>query len=276
MLETLKKEWQAKVLVVFFILLTLWWLVNNFVIGNGNISYDTFFDFGEIYGYVAVLGGVWGIWTARKWGGFGSLCGKALYMFSFGLFAQEFGQLAYAWYNDIYKTAGPYPSLGDIGYFGSIPLYILGILFLAKAAGVTVNLKSIMSKLQAIVIPVIVLIIGYWLFLSEYKVDWSMPIKTFLDFGYPLGQAIYVSLAILTYLLSKGVLGGVMKHRILFILLALCVQFACDYIFLYQTNQGAYTVGGINDYMYLVSYFLMALALLQLKTVFDNLTADKK
>lgn len=271
MIETIQKEWKAKIAVVFFLLLTIWWLVNNFVIGNQNIAYDNFFDFSEVYGYMAVLGGIWGIMIARKWGGFGSIVGKALVMFSLGLFAQEFGQLAYAWYNDIYKVPGPYPSLGDVGFFGSIIFYAYGVILLAQASGVRLRLQSFVSKIQAIIIPLIMLGVGYYLFLQGYTFDWSNPLKIFLDFGYPFGQAIYVSLAILTYLLSRGVLGGIMKSKILFILFALVIQFLCDYTFLYQSSKGIWHVGEINDYMYLVAYFVMATSLIQFESVFKKL-----
>jgi hypothetical protein len=264
MWQIIKKESQAKIAIAFFILFTLWWFYDNFVIGNQHIKYDSFFDFSETYGYMAVWGGIWGIIISSKWGGFRSIMGKAIIMFSLGLFAQEFGQLAYAFYNDIYKVPGPYPSLGDFGFFGSIPLYIYGILLLAKASGLKIRLKSYANKIQAILIPAIILIIGYTLFLQGYKFDWSNPIKVFLDFGYPFGQAIYISIAILTYLLSRGILGGVMKNKILFILFALFIQFLSDYTFLYQSNKGIWQVGGINDYMYLCSYFFMTLGLLGL------------
>jgi hypothetical protein len=271
MFETIKKEWQAKIAIILFLLLTTWWLINQFIIGNQNIHYDGFFDFGEFYGYIALLGGFSGIFIAKKWGGFNSLVGKAMYMFSFGLFAQEFGQLSYAWYNDIYKTPGPYPSMGDIGFFGSIIFYIIGILSLTKASGVNIGLKSYAKKIQAFSIPLTILLIGYFLFLKGYTFDWKNPVKIFLDFGYPLGQAIYVSFAILTYTLSKNILGGVMKNRILFILVALFVQFLSDYTFLYQSNKGTYTVGGISDYIYLVAYLLMTLGLIQFKTAYNHL-----
>lgn len=271
MIEAIKKEWQAKVAIFLFLLFTGWWAVNNFVIGNENIKYDTFLDFGGVYGLMALWGASWGILIAQKWGGFKTVIGRGLLMFSFGLLAQEFGQLSYALYYDFFKTPGPYPSLGDIGFFGSIPLYIYGIILFAKASGVSIGLKTFESKLQAIILPFIVVVIGYFLFLQGYQFDWSNPIKIFLDFGYPFFQAIYVSLAILTYLLSKGVLGGVMKNRILFILFALCIQFFSDYTFLYQSSKGMWSVGGINDYMYFVSYFLMTLALLQFDVVYKKL-----
>lgn len=271
MLETLKKTWQAQVTLFLFILLTGWWLINSFVLDPSTVKYDGFGDWAEIYGLMAVWGSIWGIVISQKWGFTKSLIGRSLLMFSFGLFAQEFGQLSYAFYNDIYKVPGPYPSLGDIGYFGSIPLYTYGVILLAKASGVTIGLKSLRSRVQAIIIPIIILIISYMLFLRGYEFDWANPLKIFLDFGYPFGQAIYISFAFLTYLLSRGILGGVMKGAILFILFALCMQFISDYTFLYQSSKGTWAVGGINDFMYLVSYFLMALALIQLKTVLNKI-----
>lgn len=185
-------------------------------------------------------------------------------MFSLGLLAQEFGQLAYAYLNFYKNTPVPYPSIGDIGYFGSILLYTYGVILLAKASGVKIRLNSFSKILQAILFPLIILSLGYSFFLPGYDVAWSNPIKIFLDFGYPLGQSVYISLAILTYILSKQKLGGLMKNKILFVLIALFVQFLCDYTFLYQSSRGIWVVGGFNDYMYLVSYFLMTLALLQL------------
>lgn len=271
MLTLFKKDWKSPVVIILFIVLSIWWLFNNFVTGNENVSYDGFFDFGEFYGYVAILGAVWGVRIANKWGGFKSVMGKAMMMFSFGLLAQEFGQLSYAWYNDIYKVPGPYPSLGDVGYFGSILLYISGVLFLAQASGVKIKLQTFGSRLRAVVIPVALLAVSYFMFLKGYEFEWSQPLKIFLDFGYPFGQAIYISLAILTYLLTRGVLGGLMKSKILFILFALSVQFMSDYTFLYQSSRGIWQVGGLNDYMYLVAYFVMTLALLQFESVYKKL-----
>jgi hypothetical protein len=274
MYQFMRKDWRAQLSLFIFLVLSGWWTYNNYVVGNHNVQYDSFFDFGEVYGYLAVCGGIWGLIISKRWGGIRSVMGKAIIMFSLGLFAQEFGQLSYAFYNDIYKTPGPYPSMGDIGFFGSIPLYIYGILLLAKASGVKIKLQSYRRKIQAIFIPIIMLVIGYILFLQGYKFDWSDPIKVFLDFGYPLGQAIYVSIALLTYFLSKGILGGVMKNRILFIVFALVIQFLSDYIFLYQSSRGLYQVGGINDYMYLVAYFVMTLALLGLNVKSINKHLD--
>ena len=89
-------------------------------------------------------------------------------------------------------------------------------------------------------------------------------IKVFLDFGYPFFQAAYVSTAILIYLLSFGTKGST-KNKILLIVLALVWQFICDYAFLYQASRGMLILNGVNDYMYLFSYVLMSLAILQFR-----------
>ena len=84
-----------------------------------------------------------------------------------------------------------------------------------------------------------------------------------LDFGYPFGQAIYVSIAILTLSLSKGLLGGLMKNKIFFLLSALIVQYIADFNFLYQAIQGTWVNGGYGDLIYMTAYFLLAMSLLQ-------------
>lgn len=208
-------------------------------------------------------------------GGIQSVMGRALLFFSLSLLSQIFGQVTYAYFALILHVGVPYPSIGDIGYFSSIPLYILGIYNLAKAAGVVITPKLFIQRPKAIIIPTVLLLVGYYLFLKEYSFDWSSPLRVFLDFAYPLGDAIYVSLAILTYILSRKALGGVMKPRILFILFALVFQFITDYTFLYQSSRGIWSGGGMNDYMYLLTYFLMTLALLQFKTVHDQLRSKR-
>jgi hypothetical protein len=268
MWAVLKTQLEAQITLVVFLILTCWWLILRLFIGI-NDFHDQLFA--ATYGLMALWGGIWGIIVSRRWGWLKSVMGKAIAMFAFGLFAQEFGQLVYSYYIYFLKIEVPYPSIGDIGYFGSVLFYIYGVMLLAKASGIKIGLKSFENKIQAFLIPLVMLSVGYFLFLQSYEFDWSSSLTVFLDFGYPLGQAIYVSIAILIYLLSRNVLGGIMKSSVLFVLLALILQFLSDYTFLYQASRGSWVVGGINDYMYLFSYFVMTLALLRLRTVFHKL-----
>ncbi len=269
MREMVGNQWQGKVALGIFVFFSLWWIY----IQSSSTTTDTLQHqiFAAAYGIIAVWGGIWGISISLKWGFFKSLFGRSILMFSLGLLLQEFGQLMYSFYIYFLKIDIPYPSLGDIGYFGSIPLYIYGAYLLGKASGLKIGLKSFENKITAVLIPIGMVAVGYLLFLQGYEFDWSSPLTIFLDFGYPFGQAIYISFALLTYLLSRNLLGGVMRSKIFFILIALMVQFLSDYTFLFQANRETYYAGGINDYMYLVSYFLLTLGLLQLGDVLKKL-----
>lgn len=260
------------VIPAFFLLLTVWWLWLRFVINDTeNIQNQTF---AAVYGVMALSGGLIGLYVAKKWGGLKSVLGKSLVFFSLGLFMQEFGQLAYSYYIYFLKQDIPYPSIGDIGYFGSIPLYICGAILLARASGASFSMKSFAGKIQAFIIPLILLVVSYYMFLRGYEFDWSQPMTVFLDFGYPLGQAVYISIALLAFLFSRKLLGGVLRSKILLVLFALSIQYAADFTFLYQTHHETWSAGGINDYMYLVSYFVMTLALLGFANLYEKLQAS--
>lgn len=221
------------------------------------------------YQIVAWLGAIIGVFFSRSWGGYKSIIGRAALVFSLGLLAQSFGQSVFSYYFYTHSQA-PYPSLADLGFFGSIPFYSYGIVLLGKASGAHIPLRSLRYKIYAVIVPLIVLLLSYIVFLRGYIFDGS-PLRTFLDFGYPLGQAFYISLAIITYFLSRNMLGGLMKKPIVFFIVALVAQYACDYTFLYQSSRGIFVGGGVVDMMYLISYFIMSLALIELIVVFEKI-----
>lgn len=268
MIEPIKKQWEAKVLVVFFLIFTFWWITLQIPQTRTDFSNMLF---GGLYGIVALWGGIWGIRIALKWGGIKSLFGKSILMFTLGLLSQEVGQIAYFYYVFFLNQPVPYPSVGDYFFWATIPLYILGVIYLAQASGVHISLQSVKGKLQAVLIPSAVLIACYAIFLSGYTFDISQPVKTAIDLGVPIGEGIYISIALLTYTLTRGVLGGMMKNKVLFIIIALLAEFIADWVFLYQVSREIWYAGGVNDYMYLVAYTLMALALISLQTVLNKL-----
>jgi hypothetical protein len=263
--EVLKKSLFFKIILLIFIGLTVWWL-NIFGRGLINEPENTYFTL--TYPFLSLFGGIAGIVIAEKWGGLKSILGRSICMFSFGLLSQFYGQAMYAYYIYIKGVEVPYPSLGDVGYFGSVLFYIIAIYYLAKVSGLRFSFRSMSGKLQAFFIPAALLIFSYSLFLKNYEFDWSNQLKIFLDFGYPLGQAIYVSIAILALLMARNLLGGMMKKPIWFLIFALVIQYFSDFIFLYQSNYGSWYVGGINDYLYCCSYFLMSGALIYIGSIF--------
>jgi hypothetical protein len=268
MWETVERQWPAKIVLGFFIFFTVWWIILRLMNLPSESSYNQYFT--TTYGLIALLGGALGIVVSRQWGGLHSIMGKSIGLFALGLLFQEIGQIAYSYYIYFLNVAVPYPSIGDFFFYGTIPLYIAAVIYLARASGIHISLRSMKSKLQGVLIPVGILLFSYFVLLQGYKADWSNPLKVFIDFVVPFGQAIYISLALLTFTLTRGILGGIMKNKILFILFALLAQYIADWTFIYQANRDIWYPGGVNDYMFLCAYVLMALGLLQLKTVYQD------
>jgi hypothetical protein len=227
---------------------------------------------GATYQILALYGGIVGLFISKKWGGYKSLIGKTILAFSVGLLLQVFGQSYSSYYVFHYVAESPpYPAIGDIGFFGSVIAYIYGVILLARASGVGNKIKKTHNKVWAFVIPFLILLGSYWFFLRGYEFDSTNLLLDFLDFGYPLGQGFYVSMAVLALFLSRDVLGGLMRKPILFLIFALVFQYASDFFFLYQAHAGTWYVGNINDYLYCVSYFIMGLAIINMGNVLNKI-----
>lgn len=213
---------------------------------------------------IALIGGIIGLYFSRAWGGWSSVMGKGLIFLALGLFGEAFGQLTWTFYNAVIQVEVPYPSIADIGYLSIIPFYALAMYNFAKASGAKLSLSAYLGKLQVILIPLLMLIISYFLFLRDYEIDWSAPMRLFLDFGYPMGEAITISIAILTFTLSRNFLGGAMRSRIRYIIFAFIIQYVTDYTFLYRVSRELYINGGVVDLMYPTSFIIMCVGLFML------------
>jgi hypothetical protein len=267
-MHTIKENLTKKIFFIPFLLLivfTIWRFYLMFY-GFGNRSYDIQI-WAASYQLMAWFGVICGFYLAGLWGGWKSLVGRASLAFAFGLLAQSFGQSVFSYF--FYKGINtPYPSIADVGFFGSIPFYIYGAFLLVKFYNTKKSLNSLKNFALIFIIPIGMLLISYFIFLNGYQFDWSQPLKIILDFGYPLGQSAYVSLAILAFLLSLSSLGGIMKKPTLLFIFSLVAQYVADYTFLYKSNNGTFVGGGIVDYLYLIAYFLMAVSLIQLGLIF--------
>lgn len=260
----------AEIAILIFSVLFIWWIALHFLIQGVGPGSDAFLLWGASYQIIAWYGAIIGFFIARRWGGMKSYIGRAITAFALGLLFQSFGQTAYTWYIYVLHVPIPYPSLGDIGFFGSIPCYFYGALMLARASGAKISIRSYSNKIQTFLIPIALLGFSYYAFLKDYQFDATQSLKTFLDFGYPLGQAVYVSMAILAFVLSRKLLGGIMRLPVLLFIVALIAQYFCDSTFLYEAAQGAYYPANINDLMYFISYLLMAISIAYIGEVFNR------
>lgn len=246
-----------------------WWGINYWA---GNPDSTSLEWYSDTYWIVAAVGVACGLFAAKQWGGVKSIFGRSLTFFTLGLAAQTFGQLTYSYFAIVQGVEAPYPSVGDIGYFGSILCYIIGILLLSRAIGVRFKTAPRHEKVTVIAIPTLLLLSSYAFFLQHYTFG-EAALTTFLDFAYPLGQALYISLALLAYILSRKWLGGRMKNKILLLLFALFVQYLADFLFLYRISREQWYAGDVSDLMYQTAYLFMTLALLQIGSVARKLRA---
>src|SRR3989344_3665206 len=273
-MHPLFKNRVALVLIVLYLGLVAFWSwirIQGLTEGSINNAY------GVLYPLISLIGGLYGIFVvSRIWGGLQSVMGRGVLFLSFGLLAEVFGQWAWSYYTMIQGVEVPYPSIADVGYFAIIPLYSYAMYNFAKASGIRFGLRTFFAKLQALLIPVIMVAAAYFFFLRDIQVDWSDPIRTFLDFGYPGLEPIAVSIGILTYSLSRNILGGIMRSKILYIIFALVFQFITDYTFLYQVGVGTYYNAGLVDLMYTTSFMIMAIGILLFSLPQEGRPTDTK
>ncbi len=262
-----KNKLQTLVILTFLGYLG-WWFSFQHVVEKQGLSVQWF---GGTYGVLALLGAIIGLVTAMKWGGFKTVLGRSLMFFSLGLLAQEAGQLILTYYIYGSKIQIPYPSWGDLAYFGSTLSYLTGAYFLTKAVGVKYAFRKNGYKLLAVLVPIVILSISYWIFLHNHQYDWHKPLTVFLDLGYPLGDASYISFAVVSYLLSRKMLGGIMRPGILVLIFALLLQYIADFTFLYQSSRGTYLSGKYDDLMYMIAYFVTTSAMITFYRTYKHL-----
>ena len=253
-----KRDWSTSIIFLFLVLFVFWLLI-NFGVLSTDANHQLWAAF---YQSIALVGGIVGLFYSRLWGGAKSYIGGGILLLSMGLLLQCLGQSVYSYYIFYQHIAVPYPSLGDVGFFGSVIMYIGAAWQFARASGVSLKSKYFKSKIAVFILPLILLVVSFFVFLKGYVFDWTHPLKIFLDFGYPFAEAIYVSIALVTLFFCQQLLGGVMKRPITFLLLAFIFQYISDFVFLYQSNAGTWQVGGLNDLMYSISYLFMSLGVI--------------
>jgi len=245
----------------YYLLILTWWLSIQLEIDSIFVINTYLFNWS--YGLIALFGFFYGLYIAyTKWGGNKSLLGMAIIYLALGLLGQWFGLQVWTYYNVIAKVEVPYPSLADVGYFALIPAYTYAAFLFARVAGARFSLKTLHGKALVLIIPIVTLSISYFLFLRDIGFDSGNLVETFFNFGYPLGEIIPAAISIFTLYLCKGLLGGRMKHKIIFLICAFFFQFITEYTFLYQFGKGIYTNAGVVDLMYATSYFIMVLVLI--------------
>jgi hypothetical protein len=252
---------------VFLIILsvsyvTFWVAVNVF---SPNSLWQGYFS--DTYGFIALFGGIFGLLVARSWGYLKSLVGISITLLSLGLLCQFLGQLSYSILFYAYGIENAYPAFGEVFFVLSVPLYIFGSYYIAKAAGFDSSLERVRNRVVASATPVLVLIFSYVFFLRTYDFSSNPLLNTIIEIYYPLGQSFFLSVSLVAFFTTREFLGGIMRKPVLMILLALVFQYLADSMFIYETNHEIWQAGSFSALIFVLSYSLMAFALVNFQTL---------
>ena len=238
------------------------------------------YTFALIYGLLPIIGGIVGFNNAEKWGFFNSSMGKALLFLSLGLISWGYGELIWSYYNFFLKEAVPYPSLADVCYILSYPLWALGVFYLGPATGLRFGLKHKSGKVFLILFPLVMIIFSYYFLIivarqGIFPMDRGM-LKLFFDLAYPIGDVVIATLAFLTYGLSFRYLGGFFRLPIIFLLSGVIINYFADSAFSYTTTVNTFYNGDWVDLLFTTSLFLMSFGVANLdhKLLFGNVQEE--
>lgn len=245
-----------------------WWVLINYFEWPDRDNYT------DSYSLIALTTSVIGLVAAKKWGLFKSKFGAAIGYFSVGLFLQFLGHLIYAYYFRVQNIELAYPNVGDISFLLTGVAYTLAVYNLLRV----VVYKGSTFKPRIILGVSILLTLGLaWLvyesFLKLGLHDERGFIYSLLNFSYPFIQAFYFLLGVIAIMQAKRMSGGKMLGAVSVMLVALMVQYAADFSFLYQSYHETWVAAGTNDLIYTLAYGLMALSILMIDRVRHNVAA---
>ncbi len=246
------------VAIVVSLFLYIFNIENSFL----NSLYGIFF-----LGFIPIVGGINGLVIAKHWGFIKSAIGKAIIFISLGLISWGLGTYIFSGvYNFLLNIEIPYPSIADVGYILSLPMWIMGVIQLSRATGAKYGLRSLMGKAIFLVVPLFVILFSYYLLIIVARdgfIDFSNSgiLKLFFDLAYPLGDIIILTFATLVYGLSYDYFGGIYKIPIYGILLGFVMMYFADFFFSYTTTLGTFYPGDWVDLLFTTSVFILSISI---------------
>lgn len=266
MQQLLATRTKTAILGVLYAATAVWWLSLTI---SGIRSQPPNYWYQVMLAIIPLVGGVFGLLNARAWGWLSSRVGRATFFLAAGLLTWGLGQCYWSYATISGFEEIPYPSLADVGYIISWPLWTAGVINLALAAGAKFSLKE-RSKVEALAIAAIVALavsaVSYYLLIVVAKggnLDFSygLDAKTFFDLAYPIGDVIILTITALTFTLLLRYLGGTYKTAVLTIMCGYVLNYLTDFTFSYTTTAGEYFNGHYVDMMFPTVMTVLALGL---------------
>lgn len=251
-----------KVLLLIYALVVLWW-VSIFLRGIQETTEN--YAFSLAYTIMPLGWGILGFLNAHRWGGLRSSLGRGIMFLSTGLLAWAIGNLIFGYYNLVLSIPVPAPSLADFGFLLLYPLSAIGMAYFLRVTGATFAMKDRLGKLFLFIIPLVSLVVSYYLLFTvarggEFDTSEGF-LVSLVNIAYPLGDVAVITLAMLVYGFSRKYLGGHFKKPIVFILVGFVFTYIADFLFLYTVTAGTYYVGKWVDLFYPTAFLFISLGL---------------
>lgn len=243
----------------FFLLMFIYWIGIQ-VSGIKDLPINLLYSFATAV--LALIGGLMGLAVSKHWGGMKSAVGKAVFLMSLGTTSWSLGNFVWSFYNFVLHQEMPYPSLADVGYALAVPLWAIGVYYLSKATGAKFSLRKLRGRVVAVVLPIVAAVFSYYfLFIiargSSLPVEGGM-LKIFLDFYYPLGDWVILTMSFLLFGLSVKYLGGQFRWPVFITIFGFILMFVADFSFSYTTTIETYYNGNFADFMFAVAMYVIS------------------
>ena len=223
--------------------------------------------YGLLLGAIPLVGGFYGLLVlSPRWGGWRSALGKSVALLALGLVFWSIGTYIFSgYYNLLAEIDVPYPSLADVAYIISWPLWGMGIFFLSQATGAHFALRKTGGKAILFLIPIAIVIGSFYLLIHIARggaiADDTDTLKAFFDLFYPIGDVVILTAATLIFTLSYNYFGGFFKVPIYLILFGFLLNYISDFSFSYATTLGTFYAGGPVDLLFATTMFVLALGI---------------
>jgi hypothetical protein len=243
--------------------LCFWIVLNNYHLTESIGNYV--FNLSMIV--IALFGGINGLVIAKSWEFSKNFLGKAVACISVGLITWSIGNSIWSYYNIVLHIPNPYPSIADIAFLPSFPLWAIGITYISQAAGTRFKIWRKHGKAIIIGTPIIVALLTYYLLSIFQKagkyVDSSLlSIQIILNITYSSIIMVMLTLALVIFGLSIGFFGGRYKVSMYTLLFGFTTIYFADFSFYYTIINKTYFNGGIADLIYSTALFFISFGIL--------------
>lgn len=249
-------------LIIFYMSMLAWWITIGV---RGMTDTQESYYFGIFLGLFSIICGITGLTKSKLWGSFSSYIGRFIIFLSLGFITWGLGTLIIGYYNLFQNLAYPYPSVADLFYITSWPLWLIGMFNLSKATGARSQFKKPAGKILALFIVIFALAISYYLLFTLARgglyIDGESYLRLFFDFAYPVGDIVIITSSLLLFGLSFNYLGGRFKIPILIIIFGFILNYTADIIFTYINTVGIYQVGNWVDMLYVTVFLLLGVGI---------------